>query len=84
MNAIYWGWQKEPTLLENKLDSQRLESEIKIEEFKSRIESIRDESKIERERIIAKKKKKKNRSNKLDRIKEDMKEKRAKITLMKN
>ena len=58
MNAIYWGWQKEPTLLENKLDSQRLESEIKIEEFKSRIESIRDESKIERERIIAKKKKK--------------------------
>ena len=61
MNAIYWGYQKDLILLEKKLDAQRLESENKIEEYKSSIESIRDESKIESERIISEKI---NRSNK--------------------
>ena len=75
MHAIYWSYQKELILLEKKLNAQRLESKNKIEEYKSRIKSIRDESKIETERIIAEKI---NRSNKSDRIKEDMREKRAK------
>ena len=61
MNAIYWGYQKDLILLEKKLDAQTLESENKIEEYKSSIESIRDESKIESERIISEKI---NRSNK--------------------
>ena len=61
MNAIYWGYQKDLILLEKKMDAQRLESENKIEEYKSSIESIRDESKIESERIISEKI---NRSNK--------------------
>ena len=48
-NAIYLGYQKELILVEKKLDAHRLESENEIHEYKSRIETRRDESKIESE-----------------------------------
>ena len=49
------GLPKTANIIRKKMDAQRLESENKLEEYKSRIESIRDASKIERERTIAEK-----------------------------
>ena len=61
------------------MDAQRLEIENKIEEYQSRTESIREKSKIERNRITTEKI---NRSNKLNRIKEDMREKKSKNNIL--
>ena len=76
MKAVYWNYQEKLILLEEKLDTQKLESKNKIKEYGPRIELIRDESKIEREEINTEKM---NKLIKITRIKEDMKKTRVRI-----
>ena len=76
MKAVYWNYKEKLILLEEKLDTQKLESKNKIKEYGPRIELIRDESKIEREEINTEKM---NKLIKITRIKEDMKKTRVRI-----
>ena len=79
--AIHSDCQEELLLLEKKLDTQRVESKIKIKEYETKIDFIRDESKIEIEDINTEK------INKLIKTKtkkkENMKKTRIRITTYK-
>ena len=46
MNAVYWVYQNDLSLLEEKLKTQNLEKKNEIKKYEKRIESIRNESEI--------------------------------------
>ena len=67
MNALYRHRQKKLSLLEEKLKTQKLESEKKIKEYETKIESRRNESEIKIYKIV--------------RLREDMKKTRERNML---